>query len=389
MIRKKLIAGSCAALCCFALLCPATFAADDAFPIPPGKHGKGEFKLVDGVPVMFLSGTPGEIGEQYGSMIKNVKPLLAYPKQFMKKIGRERDWPLATTAAKLMLLRASEDHRSELKAALDASKLDRDSVIVANVMLELRRMGGCSSLVVGKSRSKTGQVLFGRNFDFPPMGVLDKYGVVSVYRPKGKHAFVSIGYPGLIGVISGINDAGLCIATLDVYQSKDGSPMFNPAGVPMMFTFRRILEECKTVEEAGKLLRKYPATTWMNLTVCDKDGGVVYEITPKSVVTRKPTDNFVCCTNHFRTPKLAKSKKCWRYDRLFKGGDRKKLGLKDVSKLLHAANQRTWTVQTMIFEPASLKLHVALKSPPTSNSKLTTLDVGALFEKGATIAVGK
>lgn len=361
-----------------------TQAADEGFPIPAGKHGKGELKLVQGVPVMFLSGTPREIGEQYGTLIrKNVKPLLNYPRSFLKRAGRENIWPLAATASKLLLLRADKDIRSEMQAGIRASKLDADSVIVANVMLELRRMGGCSSIIVGKSRSKTGQVLFGRNFDFPPMGVLQKYGVVAVYRPKGKRAFVSIGYPGLFGVISGINDAGLCVATLDVYESKDGSRVFDATGKPMMFTFRKILEECKTVEEAGRLLKAEKATTWMNLSVCDRNGGVVYEITPKSVVARKPVADLVSCTNHFRTPKLAKSTDCWRFTRLITSRKMAKLGIKEISSLLHAVNQRTWTVQTMIFEPAAMKLHVALKSPPTSNSKLTTLDIRALFKHGA------
>lgn len=363
-------------------LSPAS--ADDAFPIPPGKHGKGELKMVQGVPVLFLAGTSKEIGEQHGRLVqRNVKPLLNYPRSFLKKVGRDRDWPLAAAASKLLMLNAGKSYRAEIQSALRVSKLDADSVIVANVMLELRRMGGCSSIIVGKSRSKTGQVIFGRNFDFPPMGVLQKYGIVSVCRPKGKRAFVSVGYPGLFGVISGINDAGLCVATLDVYSSKDGSSRFEPTGQPMMLTFRRVLEECKTVEEAGKLLRKIKATTWMNLSVCDKNGGVVFEITPKNVITRKPVADIVSCTNHFRMPKLAKSTECWRYERLIKSHGMKKLGLADVSKLLHAVNQRTWTVQTMIFEPAAMKLHVALKNPPTSNSKLTTLNVNALLKYGA------
>ena len=350
------------------------------FPIPAARHGKGEFRFVNGVPVLFLQGTSAEMGEQHGKLVgKYVKPLLTYPKAFMKKAGRARQWPLAATAGRLLLLQLNKDHRTELRTTIAASGLDADSVIVANTMLELRRMGGCSAIVVGKTRSKTGNVIFGRNFDFPPLGLLDKYGIVTVYRPKGKRAFVSIGYPGLIGVASGMNDAGLCVATLDVYGTKDGSPRFDPRGKPMMFTFRRILEECKTVEEADAFLRKTKATTWMNLTVCDANGGTVFELTPKSVVARKPIDGLLSCTNHFRSDELCTSKECKRYTALFKSHRLKKLGLKNVQKLLHDANQKLWTVQTMIFEPAVMKLHVSLTNPPTSNKALKTLDVRKLL----------
>jgi len=355
-------------------------AAEKSFPIPAGKIGKGELKTVNGVPVLFLEGTPKEIGRQHGKLVgKHVRELVSYPRKFLKAVGRERQWPLAAVAGKLLLLKMTADHRAELQATISASGLDADSVVVANTMLELRRMGGCSTLIVGKDRSKTGRVLFGRNFDFPPMGVLDKYGVVTVYRPKGKRAFVSIGFPGLLGVISGINDAGLCVATLDVYGAKDGSPMFDPGGQPMMFTFRRILEECKSVKEAHALLKKAKATTWMNLAVADADGGTVFELTPKTVVARRPDRGLLSCTNHFRSDGLCTSKSCRRYASLVKGQAYKKLGLKDLKKLMHDANQRSWTIQTMIFEPSTMKLHVSLLDPPTSNKTFKTLDVKTLL----------
>jgi isopenicillin-N N-acyltransferase like protein len=355
-------------------------AAKRTYPIPQGRSGKGALKSVNGVPVLFLQGTPQEIGTQQGKLVgKHVSKLIDFPKAFLKKSGRGGQWTLATIAGKVLLRNLSPDHRAELMATIKSSGLDADAVIVANTMLELRRMGGCSTLIVGKDRSKTGGVLFGRNFDFPPMGVLDKYGIVTVYRPKGKHAFVSIGFPGLLGVISGMNDAGLCVATLDVYGAKDGSAKFDLSGKPMMFTFRRILEECKTVKEAHALLKRSKATTWMNLTVADADGGMVFELTPKSVVPRKPDHNLLACTNHFRTDALCTSKSCRRYASLIKSRTYTKVGLDDLKTLMHSANQKTWTIQTMIFEPSAMKLHVSLTDPPTSNKTFKTLDVKKLL----------
>ena len=106
--------------------------------------------------------------------------------------------------------------------------------------------------------SATKGPLFGRNLDFYTLGMLDKYSLVTVHRPKGKHAFVSIGFPGLFGCVSGMNDAGLALAVHEVFLARDGASMFNPKGVPYTFCFRRILEECETVEEAEKLLRATP-----------------------------------------------------------------------------------------------------------------------------------
>jgi hypothetical protein len=102
--------------------------------------------------------------------------------------------------------------------------------------------------------------------------MLDKYGLVTVHLPKGKHAFAAIGFPGFFGCVSGINDAGLALAVHEVYLSKDKAPMFNPKGVPYSMCVRRILEECTCLEEAEKLLRSTERTTLLSLAACDRRG---------------------------------------------------------------------------------------------------------------------
>jgi isopenicillin-N N-acyltransferase like protein len=249
-------------------------------------------------------------------------------------------------------------------------------------MLELRRLGGCSALIVSPDRSAVDGPLFGRNFDFDPMDILHDYSLVMVYRPEGKRPFAAVGFPTLGGVLSGMNDAGLAVATLDVYESSDGSPMFDPQGVPLAFTFRRILEECATVEEAEELLRSTKATTWMNLAVSDERDAAVFEITPRTVAVRRPHDDLLTCTNHFRADELATSINCRRYGTLEKSRDHEKLGIEDVSRMMHAVHQGSWTIQTMIFEPKSRKLHLSLGAGPTSARPLRTLELMPLFERG-------
>ena len=47
---------------------------------------------------------------------------------------------------------------------------------------------------------------------------------------------------------------------------------------------------------------------------------------------------------------------------------------------MHAANQGAETFQTMIFEPATLKLHLAIGSCPSSALPLTELDLRQLLK---------
>jgi predicted choloylglycine hydrolase len=153
--------------------------------------------------------------------------------------------------------------------------------------------------------------------------------------------------------------------------------------MPLMLCYRRVLEECETVEEAAALLTSLKRTTWMNLAVCDRRGGAVLEITPKSVEVRRAGDGMLPCTNHFRMPALARSTRCWRYDVFSKLPRDEQYGVKDVHSAMHAVNQGEMTLQTMIFEPASLRLHLAIGKPPTSALPLKTLELAPLFAAGA------
>jgi isopenicillin-N N-acyltransferase-like protein len=363
----------------FVLSAPAA----ELFRYPEGKHRAGELRHFNGLPVLIVQGTPEEIGEQTATLTADsVRPLAELPRKILRDHGIGVAWPLVAGIAEQMLKNVPADHREELEAGLRLSKVERDVLVVGNCLLELRRLGGCATLYVDAGKSQTKGPLLGRNFDLPPMGVLDKYSLVAVVRPKGKRPFVSVGYPGMVGVVSGMNDAGLTIATLDVYSSKDGSAMFDPRGTPLTFCYRRLLEECATVEEAAKLMRSMRRTTWMNLAVCDRKEGVVFEITPKNVAVRRTETGVLPCTNHFNSPELGTRVGCWRYAVLQGFLRRESFSVRDVGAAMHAVNQGNWTLQTMVFEPSALKLHLAIGPGPgpASARELKELELRPLLE---------
>ena len=135
-----------------------------------------------------------------------------------------------------------------------------------------------------------------------------------------------------------------------------------------------------TVDEAEQLLKSEHATTWMNLVVCDRDDAAVFEITPDRVGRRDDEQGVLRCTNHFRCEGLSVGEECWRYDTLVKSSDPEKpAAIADVHRLLDAVNQGNETLQTMVFEPRELAIHLALGTPPVSADPLTRIDLRPLF----------
>jgi len=362
--------------------------AGEPFRFPEGRHGTGELKYINKIPVLTVSGTPEEIGEAVGVLaLKPAARVLEYPREVMDAYYAGVFWNIIVSQGRDMVKQFPADHLAEMEAMTKASGASRDKVIAGNTMFDIKKIVLCSALMVESDRSATGGPLLGRNLDYPSLGYVHDYSLVTVYRPRGKHAFVSLGFPGLVGSLSGMNDAGLSLAVLEVITSRKGEGRFDPKGVPYALCFRTILEECTTIEEAQKKLEKMPRTTLLNLTVADRNKVGTFEVTPKSVVFRPAEKGVASCTNHFCT--LLRSEKkidvAGTYERFdvleaVRGGEGR-VTLGEVHRQLHAVNLGKLTLQTMIFEPATLKLHVAFGPGPSSDLPLRTLELAPLLKK--------
>lgn len=355
--------------------------SQEPFSYPEGKSGRGRLAYRQGLPVLEVAGTPAEMGRQVAELaLKPAVRILDYPRDFLKQVHLEMTWPLVAAATRPLLNNFPQHHRRELEGIAATIEHHRDHLIAANTMFDVLRGLGCSTLIVDGSRSATKGPLFGRNLDFPTLGYLQEYSLVTVYRPSGKRTFVSVGFPGCIGVLSGMNDAGLTLAVLEVNESKDDSRKFDFQGTPYALCFRKILEECATVDEAERLLRGMRRTTWLNLAVCDRRKAAVFEITPKTIAVRLSSAGITPCTNHFRSPQLGAATECWRYPILERTARDRPLTIRDVHRQLHRVNQGDITLQTMVFEPRALRLHLAIGPTPSSALPLQTLDVGRLLK---------
>jgi hypothetical protein len=375
---------------------PAPVAETSPFRFPEGRHGRGELRYQGTVPILRVNGSPEEVGEQMAILAVRPAPrLLDYPEDLLRLFFRSR------TLARLVLRRAvcigegmlahfPDEPRRELEALVRAG-VDRRRAVAANTLFDmknmpLRHLFGCSSLIVPPRASSTGGPLFGRNLDFFSLGYLHQYSIVVVYPPaQGRHGFAVVGFPGILGCFSGMNDAGLVASSHEVF-APPGPCLFNPDGLPFALAYRRILQECRTPGEALELLRGVERTTSTILALCDPAGGLVLEVTPDHVVPRLPEGGFLACTNHFLTARLRASQPPHKHrtdERLQTlqtlQTSREQFDLADVHAALHAVEMGEMTIQTMIFEPAAMRMHLGLGACPATAVPLQMLDLAALF----------
>ncbi len=278
-----------------------------------------------------------------------------------------------------MLDQFPAEHRRELQTFSEASGLGQDKLLGMNTMLDVYGGFGCSSLIVEPSRSATGSAIFGRNLDIFSLGILHRYGLVVVYRSDDKLAFVSVGFPGVFGAFSGINERGLALALHGVFWSDDGSRAFDPRGVPCTMVLRRVLETCSTVREAEQLLQRSRHTTALSVVLCDPSEGAVAEVGPDGTAMRRSVNGICACTNHFRANRDLPVEVCPRYARLLRNTEANPLPVETVATKLHEVNQGLQTVQTMVFEPGEMRLRVAIGSCPSSAQPLKPVELNPLL----------
>jgi len=354
------------------------------YPFKAAKHGPAELQFIGGVPVLTVQGKPAEIGEQIGVLVgknsPNPTPVLM---QFLKDVKLGGTFDVLKIVSMKLKGGVSADHFAEMEAASKTSGFEIEMLMLINSIYDLSSGMGCSTFIAEKERSATGSPIFARNFDWLPSKGLPQQSMVIVYKPEGKHAFASVTLAPIAGIISGMNDAGLCctINAIALAKSKDKAK-FDWDGTPTLLLFRRVLEECKTIEEAKKLLEASKRTTSSCLTLCDETGGAVFEITPKSIVVRKPDNGATCCTNHFLSEALGVGKQCVRLDTL--SALQKKnnpLNVGDLFAALESVNQGKFTFHSMVFEPKARKLHLKIGDGTTSATqyKPAEIDLGKLF----------
>jgi predicted choloylglycine hydrolase len=244
-----------------------------------------------------------------------------------------------------------ERHRQEIHALAAATKIDERDVMLGNCFLDVSPMTACSTIALPADASPDGVARFGRNLDFPSFNVADKYSVLMIYHPAGKYAFAAVSWPGLIGVLSGMNEHGLSLANMEVTRGQRF-----PQAAPYAVLYRTLLEECRTVKEAISLLEKSPRQTANNLMLMDAAGDrAVVEITPEAITIRRaPARTALISTNHHRGVDLDTPGQCERYD-LLHDTAKAEYGRIDeaaVKSMLEKVGG-SMTLQSMIFEPAN------------------------------------
>ena len=228
-----------------------TAPARDVRAVP---HGKLEW--AEGLRVVTLHGSPEEIGKAHGELlaveanrcVDSVLHVIGLVETirggtwFRKKLD---------DAAARLAPHIPKRHLRETEALAESLHLDPGLVAVVNVFPELFH---CSGFAVSGSATTDGTLYHGRVLDYMTEIGLQDAAAAFVVAPEGQIPFVTIGYAGFIGSVSGMNAQGISLGEM----GGRGEGQWD--GVPMATLMRRALEECTTLDDVMSLWTNSPRT---------------------------------------------------------------------------------------------------------------------------------
>lgn len=161
---------------------------------------------------------------------------------------------------------------------------------------------GCSSFAVKNGASNDSTLLVGRNFDFYAGDDFALNKLVSFVRPSQGYRYVSVGWPGMIGVLSGMNEKGL---TVTINAAKGAVPVHS--AMPISILARHILQYASTVEEACRIADTCRIFVSESLLIGQADGrfAAIIEKTPERQALFPIQGETLVCTNHYQSEAFA------------------------------------------------------------------------------------
>ena len=166
---------------------------------------------------------------------------------------------------------------------------------------------GCSSFATWGTQSADSSLLIGRNFDFYVGDAFAENKQVAFYTPDQGYKFASVGWPGMIGVLSGMNETGL---TVTINAAKSAVP--TGSATPISILTREILQYASTIDEAFAIAQKRKTFVSESILIgSSKDGkAAIIEKSPEKTVLFKGKEaDRLICTNHYQSEEFSKDER--------------------------------------------------------------------------------
>ncbi len=321
----------------------------------------GSLTIKDGVPIVRVSGSHLEIGRALGELV-GVQAAEVH-RCYMGVFSPDMQGDLRLCSEMERFL--PEWLLDEIRGMAQSCDLSYDELLWAQTFLDIHKVAACSTICAHDKLSTSGQIIIGRNLDFPSLSIAHECNIVVNYQPDDGLAHTAVTWPGFLGSLTGMNSAGLALSMMLVYGQTHSEHL---NGQPFPTVFRDLLQRCETVKEGEDLLMAKPYCTATNLILADKGRHAArFQLhTERPVVEYTNSDKpALTCTNHFVDKSIRKFAftifSSRARHRAIAKYTKKPLNMAAIKDALQAAGIPSINLQRIIMQPESGEMQVAFE----------------------------
>jgi len=347
-------------------------------------EGKGRLELIDDTRVLFLKGTPEEMGHQHGVLMRAGVQNLVNRILYGVGVGssfEKGEWFFGEIERAQTAVEPFIDSRylAEMDAMGVAAGVDRQEARLSNIFPELFH---CSGFAVFGKATSDGHIYHGRILDYMKGVGLEPNAVVIIHQPDYGHAWANVSYAGFIGSVTAMNEKHISIGEMG------GRGEGKWQGKPMAELVREVMEKASTLDEAVEIMRRGPRTCEYYYVIADGNAHTAVGIaaTPDSFEVVLPG------TAHPRLPHPVQDTVLLsagdRYEKLVERVKENygKLDAERSRDLMKRPVCMNSNIHSVLFEPDTLDFWVANADSQNvaSNTRYTHYNLAELLQSSST-----
>jgi hypothetical protein len=287
---------------------PEAVAIEQTFAVPPSPDN--DLTNLPGLPLLRLKGSGYTRGYQYGqcfsakwqqavkdledAAVRELQPIL-YFDFLSRQLYRRYTAHVFNMVDDFQDLAGSikrmpPEYRAYVQGIADGAGLACSDItrLIATVMLS---DASCSGFIAYGPATEDGRLIQLRNLDWgDPIMRPQASSILVVHEPTKGYRYLSIGFIGLVGSVSGINEHGISLTEIGSETSDK-----TRAGMPMPLMLESILAQAKTLNEALDIMKNSPGSGGYNFLIGsarERAGAVVEKTANHCAVFRMKADNY-------------------------------------------------------------------------------------------------
>jgi len=321
-----------------------------------------------GVTVVYLTGSPYEIGLAHGTLCK--REILEVNRQYFEYFNQFLDdssdkWE---DFSKELKKRIPQEYLEEMRGISDGSQIEFDKILFLNALSTISMANKCFAFSFRETNSK---IITFRQIDNDPKSPLYKNMILYIIKPQKGYSFAAILNPGWVDGETGMNEHGVTVS-----QNNIGIKQTEWDLMPITHLSRYMLQYARNIDEAEQILDKQEAYPARLLFVSSKKGASIFEIANKEKARIDMKNEPLTLANHAcviasRIIRKSSTRRI-NYANQFLNENSEDMNIHKAIELVRSS-KITWrwvpgvhNYQSFIFSPNDLDFWIAI--PPDTNS---------------------